>query len=40
MNSLVGAESPRLLEQTIHQRRLAVVDVGDNSDIPYMLHFL
>jgi hypothetical protein len=31
---LVGAEQPALLEQTVDQRRLAVVDVGDDRDVP------
>ena len=35
---LVGAEGAGLLEQTIHQRRLAVINVGDNGDISNMLH--
>src|SRR2546422_1926 len=30
---LVGAEHARLAEQPVHQRRLAVVDVGDDGDV-------
>jgi hypothetical protein len=35
---LVGAESSRLLEQTIHERGLAVINVRDDGDISNMLH--
>jgi hypothetical protein len=35
---LVGAERPGLFEQTIHERRLAVIDVGDDGDIANVLH--
>ena len=37
-DGLVGAERARLLEQAIHERRLAVINVGDNGDVAYMLH--
>ena len=30
---LILAEDVRLLEHGVHQRRLAVVDVGDNGDV-------
>jgi hypothetical protein len=30
---LIGAKSAALLQHSVHQRGLAVVDVGDNSDI-------
>jgi hypothetical protein len=29
-----------LFQETIHQRRLAVINVGDNGDISYVLHGL
>ena len=37
-DGLVGAKRPRLLEQAIHEGRLAVVNVGNNSDVAYVLH--
>ena len=37
-DGLVGAEGARLLEQAIHERGLAVVNVGDDGDVAYMLH--
>ena len=37
---LVGAEGARLLQQAIDERGLAVVDVGDNGDIAYVLHIV
>ncbi len=37
-NGLVGAEGARLFEQAIHQRGLAVVHVGDDSYVSYVLH--
>ncbi len=37
-DGLVGAKGARLFEQAIHQRRLAVIDVGDNSDVANMIH--
>jgi hypothetical protein len=30
---LVGAEEPALLQQPVDERRLAVVDVGDDRDV-------
>jgi hypothetical protein len=35
---LVGAKRARLLEQTVHERRLAVVNVRDNRNVPDVLH--
>ena len=35
---LILAEGAGLLEQAVHERRLAVIDVGDNGDIA-QLHF-
>jgi len=35
---LVGAESPGLFEQTIHEGGLAVVNVRDDGDISNVLH--
>ena len=35
---LVGAESAGLLEQAIHERCLAVVNVRDDGDVPDVLH--
>jgi hypothetical protein len=35
---LVGAEGAGLLEQAIDEGRFAVIDVGDNRDIPNVLH--
>src|SRR5207247_6167184 len=32
-DALVGAERAGLLQQTIDQRRLAVIDVGDDGDV-------
>jgi len=37
---LVGAEGAGLLEQAVHERRLAVVNVRDDGDVPDMLHNL
>jgi hypothetical protein len=37
---LVGAEGAGLLEQAIHERRLAVVNVRDDGDVSNVLHFL
>src|SRR5438552_6205760 len=37
-DGLIGAKSAGLLEQAIHQRGLAVIDVSDNRDISYVLH--
>ena len=33
-DSLVRTERPGLLEQAVHERRLAVVDVGNDRDVP------
>jgi hypothetical protein len=35
---LVGAEGAGLLEEAIHERGLAVVHVGDDSYVSYVLH--
>ena len=35
---LVGAEGARLLEQAIHERRLAVINVRDDGDVSNVLH--
>jgi hypothetical protein len=35
---LVGAEGAGLLEQAIHERRLAVVHVRDDGNVPNVLH--
>jgi hypothetical protein len=37
---LVGAERPGLFEQTVDERRLAMVHVSDNGYIPDMLHLI
>ncbi len=37
---LVVAEGLRLLHQAVDQRRLAVVDVGDNGDVPNLSRVL
>jgi hypothetical protein len=37
---LVGAEGAGLLEQAVHERRLAVVNVRDDGDVSNMLHNL
>ncbi len=37
-NGLVGAKGARLFEQAIHQRGLAVVNMGDNSDVANVIH--
>jgi hypothetical protein len=37
---LVGAEGAGLLEQAIHERRLAVVHVRDDGEVSNVLHFL
>jgi len=37
---LVGAEGAGLLEQAVHERRLAVVHVRDDGDVPDVLHNL
>jgi hypothetical protein len=37
---LVGAEGAGLLEQAVHERRLAVVHVRDNRNVPNVLHNL
>src|SRR5665213_818360 len=37
---LVGAEGARLLEQAIHERRLAVVNVRDDGDVSNVLHIV
>ena len=36
-DGLVGAEDAALLEHPVHQGRLAVVNVGDNRDIPQVI---
>jgi hypothetical protein len=35
---LVGAEGAGLLEQAVHERRLAVVHVRDDGDVSNVLH--
>jgi hypothetical protein len=35
---LIGAKGAGLLEQTIHQRGLAMVDVRDDRDVSNVLH--
>jgi hypothetical protein len=35
---LVGAEGAGLLEQAVHERRLAVVHVRNDGDVPNVLH--
>ncbi len=35
---LVGAEGAGLLEQAVHERRLAVVNVRDDGDVSNVLH--
>ena len=35
---LVGAEGSRLLEKLIHERCLAVIDVGDDGDVANIFH--
>ena len=37
-DGLVGAKSAGLFEQAIHERRLAVVNVRDDRDVPNVLH--
>jgi hypothetical protein len=37
---LVSAEGARLFKQTIHECRFAVIDVGNNGDVSYVLHVL
>jgi hypothetical protein len=37
---LVGAEGAGLLEQAVHERRLAVVNVRDDGDVSNVLHNL
>ena len=37
-DGLVGAKGARLFEQAIHQRGLAVVNMGDNRDVADMFH--
>jgi hypothetical protein len=37
---LIGAKRAGLLEQAVHKRRLAVVNVRDNGDVPNVLHFV
>ncbi len=37
---LVGAESAGLLQQAIHEGGFAMIDVSDNRDISYVLHFI
>jgi hypothetical protein len=34
---LLVAKHARLVEQLVHQRRLAVIDVGDDRDVPYRI---
>ena len=36
----VGAEGARLLEQAVHERGLAVIDVGDDGDVADVFHDL
>ena len=35
---LVGAEGAGLLQQAVHQSRLAMINVGDDSDVADVLH--
>jgi hypothetical protein len=35
---LVGAKSPGLAEEAIHQRRFAMINVSDNGYVPNVLH--
>ena len=35
---LIGAERPGLFQQTIHQRGLAMINMGDNCNVSDMLH--
>jgi hypothetical protein len=37
-NGLVGAECPRLFQELIHERCLAVVNVGDDCDVADVVH--
>jgi hypothetical protein len=37
---LVGAEGAGLLEQTIHERSFAMIDVRDDGDISNVLHYV
>ena len=37
-DGLIGAESAGLFEEAIHERRLAVINVRDDRDVPNMLH--
>jgi hypothetical protein len=37
-DGLISAEGAGLFEQAIHERRLAVIDVRDDCDVPNMLH--
>jgi hypothetical protein len=40
LDLLVDAESARLLEHGVDKGRLAVVDVGDDCDVPEVQHSL
>ena len=35
---LIGAKRPRLAQQLIHKRRLAVIDVRNDGDITDLIH--
>ena len=37
-DGLIGAERAGLFEQAIHERRLAMINVRDDRDVPNMLH--